>query len=200
MAYELPKLPFEYNALEPYLDAETLEIHYSKHHQGYVNKLNGVLEGKDDLLTKPVEQLLKEISSVPEEIRQKVINFGGGVANHTFFWNGMKAGGGGEPSGAVADAIKETFGSFDTFKEKFTASTVGVFGSGWGWLVKDNGALKIATTFNQDSPLSQGQTPLLNCDVWEHAYYLKYRNKRADFVNAWWNVVNWEHVNKLFEA
>ncbi len=200
MTFELPKLPYEYNALEPYLDAETLEIHYSKHHQGYVNKLNAALEGKNDLLTTPVEQLLKEIRSVPQEVRQKVINFGGGVANHTFFWNSMKHGGGGEPTGAVADAIKETFGSFDAFKEKFTNTAVTFFGSGWGWLVKQDGKLAVTATLNQDSPLSAGQTPLLTCDVWEHAYYLKYRNKRDEFVKAWWNVVNWEEVERRFNA
>jgi len=196
MAFELPKLPFEYNALEPHLDAQTMEIHYSKHHQGYVNKLNAALEGKDDLLSKPVEQLLKEISSVPEELRQKVINFGGGVANHTFYWNSMKPGGGGEPTGAVADAIKEAFDGFDTFKERFTKAAVTFFGSGWAWLVKKDGKLAITGTLNQDSPLSSGQTPLLNIDVWEHAYYLKYQNRRNEFVDAWWNVVNWEEVAK----
>jgi Fe-Mn family superoxide dismutase len=196
MAFELPKLPFEYNALEPHLDAQTMEIHYSKHHQGYVNKLNAVLEGKDGLLTKPVEQLLKEISSVPEEIRQKVTNLGGGVANHTFYWHSMKPGGGGEPTGAVADSIKESFGSFESFKEKFTKAAVTFFGSGWAWLVQKDGKLAVTGTLNQDSPLSIGQKPLLNIDVWEHAYYLKYQNRRNEFVDAWWNVVNWEEVEK----
>jgi len=196
MTYELPKLPFEYDALEPHLDAKTMEIHYSKHHQGYVNKLNAALEGKNDLLSKPVEQLLKEISSVPEELRQKVINFGGGVINHTFYWNSMKPGGGGEPTGAVADAIKEAFDSFDTFKERFTKAAVGVFGSGYAWLVLKNGKLHVTQTFNQDSPLSLGQVPLLNLDVWEHSYYIKFQNRRPEFVDAWWNVVNWEEVAK----
>ncbi len=194
MAFELLALPYSYDALEPHIDARTMEIHYGKHHRGYVDKLNAALEGHSGLLTKRVEDLLKNINSLPEDIRTAVRNNGGGHANHTLFWAVMGPGGGGEPSGELADAINSAFGSFGDFKELFSTTAAGRFGSGWGWLVVDGGNLAVTSTPNQDNPISQGQTPVLGLDVWEHAYYLNYQNRRPDYIAAWWNVVNWEQV------
>ena len=197
MAHFLPDLPYPHDALEPYIDARTMEIHHGKHHQAYIDKLNAALEGHADLQEKSVEDLLRNIKSVPEDIRTAVRNHGGGHANHSLFWPILSPNGGGEPTGEVAKAIDGAFGSFSTFKEKFAAAAAGQFGSGWAWLgVKPGGDLHIHATPNQDSPLMEGHTPILGLDVWEHAYYLKYQNKRPDYVNAWWNVVNWDQVAK----
>jgi len=200
MAHELPELPYAYDALEPHIDARTMEIHHSKHHQGYVNNLNAALEKVPDLQKKSLEELLRGINSVPEAIRTAVRNHGGGHANHTLFWQIMKPKGGGQPSGKLADAIKSAFGSFDTFKEQFTTAAATRFGSGWGWLVVAGNKLEITSTANQDSPFMDGKTPVLGLDVWEHAYYLKYQNRRPDYIGAWWNVVNWAEVGKRFEG
>ncbi|MGH2581816.1 MAG: superoxide dismutase [Anaerolineales bacterium] len=201
MAFTLPKLPYDFNALEPHIDARTMEIHHGKHHQAYVNNLNAAIEKHPELADKSVEDLLKDLSAVPEDIRMAVRNNGGGHFNHSMFWEIMSSKGGGEPSGALADAIKKTFGDFSSFKEKFAAAAVGRFGSGWGWLVKDNsGGLSIASTPNQDNPISDGMTAILGVDVWEHAYYLNYQNRRPDYVAAWWNVVNWDEVARRFSA
>ena len=201
MAYELPPLPYAYDALEPHIDEQTMRIHHDKHHQAYVNNVNKALEGYADLQGKSIEDLMRDLDSVPEEIRTAVRNNGGGHANHSLFWTIMSPDGGGEPSGALAEAINQAFGSFEEFKQQFSSKAAGQFGSGWGWLVVDqNGNLAITTTANQDTPLSQGQTPILGIDVWEHAYYLKYQNLRADYISAWWNVVNWDEVAKRFEA
>jgi Fe-Mn family superoxide dismutase len=205
MAYELPKLPYDYNALEPHIDARTMEIHYSKHHQAYVTNLNNAIKGKADLEKKSVEDLIRDLKSVPEDIRTAVRNNGGGHANHSFFWKIMGPKAGGEPKGKLADDIKATFGGFDQFKEKFSAAGVGRFGSGWAWLIKNSsGQLEVVSTANQDSPLmgkaiagAEG-TPILGCDVWEHAYYLNYQNRRPDYIKAWWNVVNWDAVAKNY--
>ena len=205
MAYELPKLPYDYNALEPHIDARTMEIHHSKHHQAYVTNLNNAIKGKADLEKKSVEDLIRDLSSVPEDIRAAVRNNGGGHANHSFFWKIMGPNAGGEPKGKLADDIKSTFGGFDQFKEKFADAGVKRFGSGWAWLIKDSGGkLAIVSTANQDSPLmgkgvagAEG-TPILGCDVWEHAYYLNYQNRRPDYIKAWWNVVNWDAVAKNY--
>lgn len=200
MSHELPNLPYAYDALEPIIDARTMEIHHSKHHQGYVNKLNDALEAHPGLQDKPVEELLKHLSAVPEEIRTAVRNNGGGHANHTLFWTVMTPGGG-EPTGELAAAIDSTFGGLDELKEQFSAAGAGRFGSGWAWLVVDGGGgLAVISTPNQDSPLSDGQTPILGLDVWEHAYYLKYQNLRPDYIKAWWGVVNWEQVAANFAA
>lgn len=196
MPYQLPKLPYAYNALEPYIDAQTMEIHYSKHHQAYVDKLNTALEKYPELQAKPVEELLKNLSAIPEDIRTAVRNHGGGHSNHSMFWNWMmpKAI---PPSQKVADTLTRAFGSVDAFKEKFTAEAAGRFGSGWAWLVKDgSGILSVMSTANQDSPLSEGKTPVLGLDVWEHAYYLKYQNRRPEYITAWWKLVNWAEVEK----
>jgi Fe-Mn family superoxide dismutase len=200
MAFELPKLPYAYNALEPHIDARTMEIHHTKHHQTYINNLNKALEGQADLQNKSLEDLLKNISSVPENIRTAVQNNGGGHHNHSLFWEIMGPGKGGEPTGDLANAINSAFGSFSGFKEKFAAAATGRFGSGWAWLVSDNGKLDVISTANQDSPLMQGKTPLLGLDVWEHAYYLNYQNRRPDYITAWWNVVNWDEVAKRYAA
>jgi Fe-Mn family superoxide dismutase len=205
MAYELPKLPYDYNALEPHIDARTMEIHYSKHHQAYVTNLNNAVNGKADLEKKSVEDLISDLNSVPEDIRTAVRNNGGGHANHSFFWKIMGPNAGGEPKGKLADDIKSTFGGFDQFKEKFADAGVKRFGSGWAWLVKNKGGkLEIVSTANQDSPLmgkaiagAEG-TPILGVDVWEHAYYLNYQNRRPDYIKAWWNVVNWDAVAKNY--
>ncbi len=200
MAYELPPLPYAYDALEPHIDARTMEIHHTKHHQGYVNKVNAALEGHADLAGKPIEQVLREIKSVPENIRQAVINNGGGHANHSMFWQIMGPGKGGEPSGPLADEINKTFGSFDKFQDAFANAAVTRFGSGWAWLgLDENGKLHVGSTANQDSPLMFGHTPILGLDVWEHAYYLKYQNRRPDYIKAWWNVVNWDKVAEYYE-
>ncbi|MCH7923008.1 MAG: superoxide dismutase [Nitrospinae bacterium] len=201
MAHELPPLPYDYNALEPHIDARTMEIHHSKHHNAYVAGLNGALEGHDDLADMSVEALLADINSVPEAIRQAVINHGGGQANHTLFWQIMGPGAGGEPTGALADAINATFESFTAFTEQVTKAGMTRFGSGWAWLVVDGGGnLLVYNTLNQDSPIMQGHTPILGLDVWEHAYYLNYQNRRPDYIAAWWNVVNWDKVAELHSA
>ncbi|GMA49571.1 superoxide dismutase [Mn] [Alicyclobacillus contaminans] len=200
MAHELPPLPYAYNALEPHIDELTMQIHHDRHHATYVNNLNAALEGHADLQNKPLNDLLASLDSVPESIRTAVRNNGGGHANHTLFWEILSPNGGGEPTGAVADAINATFGSFENFKAEFTKAATGRFGSGWAWLVVDNGKLAITSTPNQDSPLMEGKTPILGLDVWEHAYYLKYQNKRPDYIAAFWNVVNWAEVNKRYEA
>jgi superoxide dismutase, Fe-Mn family len=196
MAFELPALPYAFDALEPHIDAQTMQIHHGKHHQTYVNNLNAALEKHSALEAKTIEDLLQDINSVPEDIRTAVRNNGGGHANHTLFWQLMAPKAGGAPTRAVADAINETFGSFDAFKEQFTKAAIGRFGSGWAWLVKSGGKLAIESTANQDSPLMEGKTPVLGLDVWEHAYYLKYQNRRPDYIAAWWNVVNWAEVAK----
>lgn len=200
MAHELPKLPYPYNALEPHIDARTMEIHHTKHHQGYVNKLNAALEKAPGLQKTSLEELLRGIATVPEAIRTAVRNNGGGHANHTLFWQVMAPKGGGTPSGKLADALKDAFGGFDAFKEQFSAAAAGRFGSGWAWLVLHQGKLAVESTANQDSPLMDGKSPLLGLDVWEHAYYLNYQNRRPDYIKAWWNVVNWPEVARRFEA
>lgn len=200
MAFELPELPYAYDALEPHIDKETMNIHHTKHHNTYVTKLNDAVAGKADLESKSVEDLVANLDAVPEDIRTAVRNNGGGHANHSFFWKTLSPDGGGAPTGELADAISAEFGSFDTFKEKFAAAAAGRFGSGWAWLVLNNGKLEITSTPNQDSPLSEGKTPILGLDVWEHAYYLKYQNKRPDYISAFWNVVNWSAVNDLYTA
>jgi Fe-Mn family superoxide dismutase len=201
MAHELPKLPYELNALEPYIDAKTMEIHHGKHHQGYVNKLNTALEKHPNLQSKTVEELLKDLDSVPEDIRTAVRNNGGGHANHSLFWPCMSPNGGGKPDGELADAINKKFGDFESFKDQFSAEAAGRFGSGWAWLcVEPGGGLQLLSTPNQDSPLSDGLTPILGLDVWEHAYYLKYQNRRPDYISEWWNVVNWEQVAENYKS
>jgi Fe-Mn family superoxide dismutase len=204
MKYELPKLPYAYDALEPYIDAKTMEIHYTKHHQTYVNKLNEALDKHPEIADKPLDELLANLDAVPEDIRTAVRNHGGGHANHSFFWTIMGpqgAGVGKEPEGKIADEIIAAFGDVAKFKEEFAKAAAGVFGSGWAWLVIGaDGKLAITSTPNQDSPITKHQKPLLGLDVWEHAYYLKYQNKRPDYIDAWWNVVNWSAVNKKFSA
>jgi len=193
--YTLSPLPYSFDALEPHIDARTMEIHYGKHHQAYVNNLNKALEGAPDLQSKTLEDLLRNLGGVPDALRAAVRNQGGGVWNHTFFWESMGPGKGGEPGGRVAEAISAAFGGFPQFREKFTQAAIGHFGSGWAWLVRNpDGKLEVRSTPNQDCPLSEGRTPLLGIDVWEHAYYLKYQNRRPDYVNAWWNVVDWDAV------
>lgn len=194
MAYELPPLPYANDALEPHIDARTMEIHHDRHHNGYVTNVNKALEGQPDLASMPIEELLRNINSVPESIRTSVRNNGGGHANHSLFWTIMSPNGGGQPGGELANAINAKFGSFDDFKAKFKDAATGRFGSGWAWLVVNNGNLEITSTPNQDSPYMEGKTPILGLDVWEHAYYLHYQNKRADYIDAWWNVVNWDAV------
>lgn len=194
--FKLPDLPYDYNALEPHIDARTMEIHHGKHHAAYVNNLNKALEGHDNLAKKDVHDLLREIESVPENIRQAAINNGGGHANHSLFWKVMSPDGGGQPSGELAEKINSAFGSFDQFKEKFTQAAMTRFGSGWAWLVMDNDKLSVKSTPNQDSPMMAGKTPILGLDVWEHAYYLKYTNMRSDYVTAWWNLINWPEVSR----
>jgi superoxide dismutase, Fe-Mn family len=201
MAFEVPTLTYPYDALEPHIDARTMEIHLTKHHYGYVTNLNKALEGQTGLANKPIEEILRNIETVPSNLRQAVINHGGGHANHTLFWQVIGPNCGGTPKGGIADAIATTFGSFDNFKERFTAAAMNRFGSGWAWLVYDNtGKLQISSTPNQDSPYMQGVTPLVGLDVWEHAYYLKYQNRRTDYVTAWWNTVNWKKVDDFFRA
>jgi Fe-Mn family superoxide dismutase len=206
MAYELPPLPYPKEALEPNIDAQTMEIHHDKHHAAYVTNVNKAIAGKADLEKKSVEELISSLDAVPADIRGAVRNNGGGHANHSFFWKLLGPKAGGTPSGKLGDDIKATFGSFDAFKEKFEAAGLGRFGSGWAWLVVNNGKLEIVSTANQDSPLmgkavggAEGK-PVLGCDVWEHAYYLKYQNRRADYLKAFWNVVNWDAATKNYEA
>ena len=200
MAFTLPPLPYPADALEPSIDKMTMEIHHGRHHKAYVDNLNAALEGQSALQSKPIEQLLRDIAGVPEGIRQKVINNGGGHANHTMFWEIMSPKGGGEPSGSLAEAIKSTFGDVASFKSKIKEAGLGRFGSGWSWLVLQNGKLQVVSTANQDSPYMNGQTPILGVDVWEHAYYLRYQNRRADYLEAWWKVVNWNEVAKRFAS
>ncbi|MGH2818348.1 MAG: superoxide dismutase [Actinomycetota bacterium] len=199
MAYTLPDLPYDYSALEPHIDAQTMEIHHTKHHQKYIDTANEALSGTE-WADKPVEEVLRNLGSLPTDIRTKVRNNAGGHANHSLFWTVMGPDGGGDPSGAVANAINDAFGSFKQFQEKFTETGVGQFGSGWAWLVVDGGKLDAIGLPNQDSPVIEGKTPILGIDVWEHAYYLKYQNKRPDYIEAWWNTVNWDEVNRRFEA
>ncbi|NUQ20000.1 MAG: superoxide dismutase [Gemmatimonadaceae bacterium] len=201
MAFTLPPLPYDFGALEPHIDARTMEIHHGKHHQAYVNNLNAAIEKAPELQNKSLEDLLKNVNSAPESVRTAVRNNGGGHWNHSFFWQIMGPKAGGEPTGALGDAIKSSFGGFDKFKEQFAAAAAGRFGSGWAWLVNDGGKLSVTSTPNQDNPLMEGKSPnsvLLGVDVWEHAYYLKYQNRRPDYVAAWWNVVNWSEVLKRF--
>ena len=205
MAFTLPNLPYAYDALEPHIDARTMEIHHSKHHQTYVNGLNAALEKHTNLNANNIEELLRTIKKAPEDIRTAIRNHGGGHANHSLFWQIMGPRAGGAPTGAIADALSQSFGSFDQFKEKLSAAGLGRFGSGWAWLIKDaSGKLAITSTPNQDNPLmdvaeAKG-TPILGLDVWEHAYYLNYQNRRPDYVTAFWNVVNWKEVSKKYEA
>jgi Fe-Mn family superoxide dismutase len=201
MAYQLPPLPYSFDALEPHIDAMTMEIHHDRHHKTYIDNLNKALESAPELGGQAIEDLLRNISRVPESIRTAVRNNGGGHANHSLFWEIMGPNGGGAPSGALAAAIESELGGMEAFKEKFNANGTGRFGSGWSWLVVDTGGkLQLLSTPNQDSPLMDGQTPILGCDVWEHAYYLKYQNKRADYIKAWWNVVNWSEVARRYGA
>lgn len=202
MAYEVPALPYDYAALEPFIDAETMKLHHDKHHQAYVTNANGALEKHPELASKSVDELLRDLNSVPEDVRTVLRNNAGGHSNHSMFWAIMghpgDAGIGGTPTGPLADQIKADFGDFETFKKTFNETTAKQFGSGWGWLVWQGGKLKIVTTPNQDSPLSQGLYPILGNDVWEHAYYLKYQNRRPEYLAAWWNVVNWNEIAKRF--
>lgn len=200
MAHAIPDLAYDYDALEPHIDAKTMEIHHTKHHATYATKLNEALSGHSDLESKGVEDLLREIDSVPADIRQAVINHGGGHANHNLFWTIMGPDAGGDPSGGLGDAIQSTFGSVDTFRDQFATAAATRFGSGWAWLAMKGGKLEITSTANQDSPLLTGFTPLLGLDVWEHAYYLHYQNRRPDYIKAWWNVVNWTKVGELYDA
>jgi len=200
VAHVLPPLPYAYDALEPYIDKLTMEIHHDKHHNAYVTNLNKALEAHADLQALSVEKLLAGLDRVPENIRTAVRNNGGGHMNHSLFWKIMKKGGGGEPKGALAEAIKSTFGSFADFKTKFSAAGATRFGSGWAWLLVKDGKLAVDSTPNQDNPIMNGATGVMGLDVWEHAYYLKYQNKRPDYIEAWWNVVNWEEIEKNFAA
>lgn len=198
MAFKLPELSYAYDALEPYIDAKTMEIHHSKHHNAYTTKFNAALEGHDDLASKAADDIITNLNDVPESIRTAVRNNGGGYVNHTFFWEVLKKD---VPfKGDIADAVKSELGGFDKFKETFAATAAGVFGSGWAWLVMNNGKLEITGTPNQDSPLTSGKTPLIGLDVWEHAYYLKYQNRRPDYIEAFFNVINWDKVNELYLA
>jgi superoxide dismutase, Fe-Mn family len=199
MAYSVPDLPYDYDALEPHIDEETMRVHHDKHHQAYVDKANAALEGTD-WESKDVEEVIANLDSVPEDIRGPVRNNAGGHINHTFFWQIMSPDGGGEPSGDLADAINEKFGGLDEFKQQFKDAGIARFGSGWAWLVLSGGELEIISTPNQDSPVTDGKTPLLGVDVWEHAYYLKYQNKRPDYLDAFWNVVNWDEVASRYAA
>ncbi len=196
MAHEVPALPYDYNALEPHIDEQTMRIHHDKHHAAYVTKLNEALEKHADLQSKSIEKLLAGINSIPDEIRTAVRNNGGGHANHTMFWEIMGPKGGGAPTGAIGDAITSTFGGFDSFKEQMNKAGATRFGSGWAWLVESGGKLVVESSANQDSPIMEGKKPIIGIDVWEHAYYLKYQNKRPDYLAAWWNVINWDAVNK----
>ena len=197
MAYEVPPLPYDYNALEPHIDEQTMQLHHDKHHQAYVDKANDALAGTD-FDGKPIEEVIANLGSVPEDKRGPVRNNGGGHLNHSLFWESMSPNGGGEPDGPLAAAIESAFGSFDDFKAKVKETGVGQFGSGWSWLVHDGSGLAVVGSANQDTPLSNGQTPLVGVDVWEHAYYLKYQNKRPDYIDAFWNVVNWSYVAERY--
>jgi superoxide dismutase, Fe-Mn family len=197
MAFEVPPLPYDYNALEPHIDEETMHLHHDKHHQAYVTNANNALDGTE-WADKPVEEVLQNLSSIPDDKRNAVRNNAGGHYNHSLFWQWMGPNGGGEPDGSLRDALDAAFGSFDDFKARMKAAGVGQFGSGWAWLVHDGSGLAVVSTPNQDSPISDGRTPLLGVDVWEHSYYLKYQNRRPDYIDAWWNVVNWPKVAELF--
>ena len=196
MAHELPALPYDYSALEPHIDARTMEIHHTKHHNTYVTKLNGAISAHAGLADKGIDELIADLAALPEAIRTAVRNNGGGHSNHTMFWQVMGPNGGGAPTGNVANAIDAAFGSFDTFKEQFAAAGAGRFGSGWVWLINNGGSLSIESTPNQDSPVMEGKSAVLGLDVWEHAYYLKYQNRRPDYINAWFNTINWDEVNR----
>ena len=198
--YTLPDLPYDYSALEPHIDARTMEIHHTKHHQTYIDKLNAALEGHDDLSNQSVDDLLRKFSQVPRDIQTPVRNHGGGHSNHSLFWTILGPNGGGEPSGDIAAAIDDAFGSFKEFQEKFNTTATNRFGSGWAWLIVDGGKLAVIDSGNQDSPLIDGKTPILGLDVWEHAYYLKYQNRRPEYIEAFWNVVNWDEVATRFSA
>ena len=200
MSYSLPDLPYAYNALEPHIDARTMEIHHTKHHQAYITKANAALEGHSDLASKSIEDLMSDLSAVPEDIRTAIRNNGGGHANHSLFWTIMSPNGGGTPGGDLGDDINATFGSFDAFKEQFANAAATRFGSGWAWLSVDGGKLVVESTPNLDTPLSEGHTPILGLDVWEHAYYLNYQNKRPDYISAFFNVINWDEVAKRYAA
>lgn len=200
MAYKLPELPYAYDALEPHIDKETMNIHHTKHHNTYVTNLNAAVEGKADLESKSIEELISNLDAVPEDIRTAVRNNGGGHANHSLFWTILCPNGGGAPTGELADAIASKFGSFDQFKEEFANAAKTRFGSGWAWLVVNNGELEVTSTPNQDSPLMEGKTPILGLDVWEHAYYLNYQNRRPDYISAFFNVVKWDEVAKRYNA
>jgi Fe-Mn family superoxide dismutase len=199
MAYSVPPLPYDYGALAPTIDEQTMKLHHDKHHQAYVDKANGALEGTE-WADKPVEEVLQSLDQLPDDIRTAVRNNGGGHYNHTLFWGWMSPDGGGEPDGELADAISSAFGSFDDFKQKFETAGANQFGSGWAWLVLDGGELKVTSTPNQDSPISSGQTPILGNDVWEHAYYLTYQNRRPEYLKAWWNVVAWDKVAERYAS
>ncbi|MGI8383341.1 superoxide dismutase [Robertmurraya sp. P23] len=198
MAFELPQLPYAYDALEPHIDKETMNIHHSKHHNTYVTNLNNALAGNEELLSKSVEEVIANLDAVPEAARTAVRNNGGGHANHTLFWQILSPNGGGEPTGDLLDAINAKFGNLDSFKEEFAKAATTRFGSGWAWLAVNNGELEVTSTPNQDSPLMEGKTPILGLDVWEHAYYLKFQNRRPDYINTFWNVVNWDEVSKRY--
>jgi Fe-Mn family superoxide dismutase len=199
MAYEVPPLPYDYAALEPHIDEQTMRLHHDKHHQAYVDKANGALEGTEHA-DKPIEEVIANLDALPDDIKGVVRNNGGGHLNHSLFWESMSPDGGGEPSGDLASAIDDAFGSFDAFKEQFEAAGVNQFGSGWAWLVLDGGSLAVTSTANQDNPVSNGQTPLVGNDVWEHAYYLTYNNRRPEYLKAWWNVVDWNKVSERYAA
>jgi superoxide dismutase, Fe-Mn family len=200
MPHTLPALPYDFGALEPHIDTQTMQIHHGKHHQAYVTNLNNALDKHPDLHNKSLDDLVRGVNSVPEDIRTAVRNNGGGHWNHSLFWKLMAPNAGGAPSGDVGNAISDAFGSFDKFKEQFNAAATGRFGSGWAWLIDNGGKLEIASTPNQDNPLMDGKKAILGVDVWEHAYYLKYQNRRPDYLAAWWNVVNWSEVNKLLKG
>ena len=200
MAHELPDLPYSHDELEPFIDKTTMEIHHGKHHNAYVTNLNNAISGNESLESKSIIELISDLDSVPEDIRGAVRNNGGGHANHSLFWSIMGPGKGGEPSGALGEAINSTFGSFETLKDEFTKAGMTRFGSGWAWLSISNGSLVVSSTPNQDSPLMDGNEPIIGCDVWEHAYYLKYQNLRPDYLNAWWNVVDWDAASARFDA
>lgn len=201
MSFKLPELDYSYDALEPNIDARTMEIHHTKHHAGYTNKLNKALEGHEDLQNKSIEEILKMVDSLPDDIKTAIRNNGGGFYNHSIFWKAMSPNGGGNPEGELLEKIESSFDSFDKFKEEFTNAAKTRFGSGWTWLIlKGNGDLEVISTPNQDSPLMNDKKVLLGLDVWEHAYYLKYQNKRPDYIDAWWNVVNWDYVNERYKS
>jgi Fe-Mn family superoxide dismutase len=200
MAFQLAPLPYDFAALEPHIDTQTMQIHHGKHHQAYVNNLNAAIEKHPELASKSAEELVKNLAAVPDDIRMAVRNNGGGHVNHTMFWQVMGAGKGGAPTGAVADAINGAFGNFDTFKDQMNKGGAGRFGSGWVWLVSSGGKLAVESTANQDNPMSDGKHPIFGIDVWEHAYYLKYQNRRPDYLAAWWNVINWDEVNKRLKG